>query len=687
MPHSEAKKQKLTHLQAFKSKLPHHSQSALQAILQEVEDQGLPELHSSEHQREARQQLLADCHGGSLGPLIQTAQVETNAGAMVPFAFTSLLVYLASLYSRGGSFQKLLQSKHHATPSSPLSPWSLVLYLDELVPGNVLGRAERKSWAFYATFLQFGDHLANQDAWLTICLARSHFVSNLKGGPSQIMAMLLKSIFANAIVNPSHGFLLKHPSGDIRLHFKWDMLLADGAAQKLAWASKGDSGSKFCMLCANIRAAGTNPENQHNSTTKYQQLVLTTDSEVLESYQRLHDRVSTCSKKEFACWEQATGWTYNSKALLLDSQLLALDVLKPVSQFCHDYMHGVLQGTGPIVLFNFLLALENHMTIWPCLEEYFSFFQFPKGWKCQHVASYFGKKKAQAHKSNAKISCQASGLLAIFPIVRHFVYAVIQPRGLCPAECNAFLTMAAAIDQLHDGNLAKAITRASLLQAMEASIAAFTAAFPEVPMIKKWHWMLHLPDHFAKWQILPNCFASERKHKPIGQLASLLTNQNHFEHHLLDQVVAKEISCLDQPDLFPEGVYLVKARPASKKVLLHLNSLLETKVDQAKCSHVAKVRGATCSRNDAVLFFVGDHVHPPWQVGEIQLHFDFQGHTSTLVQAWDIQSYLPQQQYCKCSRTSNLGFIRTQDILTPVVHSKSQQEAKVLLPYHIYSKG
>ena len=166
-------------------------------------------------------------------------------------------------------------------PSSPSRPWSLILYLDELVPGNVLGRAERKSSAFYTSFAQFSNQLCNSHAWLTLAIARSHFVANLEGGVSQIMSTLLKSTFCNPMVDPHPGFLLKHPSGDIRLHFKFSMLLADGAAQKQAWGSKGDSGSKFCFLCFNIRAAGTSEDQMHCNIKKYDQLVLTTDAQVL----------------------------------------------------------------------------------------------------------------------------------------------------------------------------------------------------------------------------------------------------------------------------------------------------------------------------------------------------------------------------------------------------------------------
>ena len=137
-----------------------------------------------------------------------------------------------------------------------------------------------------------------------------------------------------------------------------------------------------------------------------------------------------------------------------------------------------------------------------------------------------------SHKNNQKFSCQASELLAIFPVVRHFVHAVCMPRGLCLPASQAFLAMAAVIDQVHDGNQAGVISRNTLLPAIETSIEGFHTAFPAIPLIKKWHWQLHLPDAHARFGKLPGCFANERKHKPIGAMATLLHNQKNFEKKL-----------------------------------------------------------------------------------------------------------------------------------------------------------
>ena len=133
--------------------------------------------------------------------------------------FANLLVYMMAIYHQDGSWTKLVQQHHAECPSTISDPWGLILNCDEIIPGNVLGRAERKVWTIYATFLQFGDHLPHEDAWLTISVERSTFVATLDGGIAQMMGHVLQSIFCCPIQDPRLGFRLKATSGDTTLFF------------------------------------------------------------------------------------------------------------------------------------------------------------------------------------------------------------------------------------------------------------------------------------------------------------------------------------------------------------------------------------------------------------------------------------------------------------------------------------
>ncbi len=92
-------------------------------------------------------------------------------------------------------------------PSSFQRPWNLVLYLDEITPGNVLRPDnKRKITAFYASLLEFDDFLRYEAAWMTLGTLRTGVVKNIKGGMSNVVRQLLRAMFLGA-TSLSHGGL------------------------------------------------------------------------------------------------------------------------------------------------------------------------------------------------------------------------------------------------------------------------------------------------------------------------------------------------------------------------------------------------------------------------------------------------------------------------------------------------
>ena len=137
---------------------------------------------------------------------------------------------------------------------------------------------------------------------------------------------------------------------------------------------------------------------------------------------------------------------------------------------------------------------------------------------------------------------------------------------------------------------------------MENAIQSFHQAFPEVSLIKKWHWQFHMPDTLQRFGFLPSCFANERKHKPIGALAQAMLNQKNFEACLLEQALAQEISHLDKADLFQDGVHLVHPIKASKRTLQTLSSLIGEPIGEAVSSQSARINHVECHKDDVVIY-------------------------------------------------------------------------------------
>ena len=103
-------------------------------------------------------------------------------------------------------------------------------------------------------------------------------------------------------------------------------------------------------------------------------------------------------KQILTCGSKPQGWTHSHLALLLDAELKSMDLLKPVAQFAHDPMHGVLQGIAPICLFHWLSSMENDLDIWAFLQGYFPLWQYPKSWKTPELGTFFQKKKIASYK-------------------------------------------------------------------------------------------------------------------------------------------------------------------------------------------------------------------------------------------------------------------------------------------------
>ena len=307
---------------------------------------------------------------------------------------------------------------------------------------------------------------------------------------------------------------------------------------------------------------------------------------------------------------------------------------------------------------------------------------FPKSLEvpaCWNI--FLQEEDDKPQKQSKSLRVQASECLAIYPIVRQFVYNVALPNGLPAPACQALLAMASLIDQVHGGNLAGIISKGTLLPAIELAIQCFQTAFPEVSLIKKWHWLLHMPDTQQRFGFPPSCFANERKHKPTGQLATSLLSKKNFETNLLEQALAKEICHLDQPQLFKDGVHLVDPISASKKSLQTLSNLIGEPIGEAKSSQCAKVNHMSCFKDNIVIYQAGE------SMGIAELHFLLHDVATTLVKSWLVKEWLPHKQCAICQVLDhNLGFVPTADIIVPVICHKSTGTAKVLLPYPIYSQ-
>ncbi|CAE7257793.1 unnamed protein product [Symbiodinium sp. CCMP2592] len=294
---------KLQKLHDLRRGVPYVSKSALEGILKTIQEKGIPEVVHTKAMLEATRKEISSWN--AYGSLLQTCKVIDVHGAEKDLMFVNFHSFLHGLFKQGGSFTDLLKSCHSRNPSSDANPYSLVVYSDECWPGNALSaKSNKKSWALYCSFKEFGGAaLGCEDAWMCLMFQKTNFIGKLDGSMSQVLKRILEHVFCNDVVNPQlTGVLLQSPDPEdppLRLYYRFKILVQDGAAQKFCLAIKGDSGTKFCVKCKNcICIKSRQCDNDSDAEedlftakyTKKSQLHLASDSEVLDSWQRMEQR-------------------------------------------------------------------------------------------------------------------------------------------------------------------------------------------------------------------------------------------------------------------------------------------------------------------------------------------------------------------------------------------------------------
>ena len=143
---------KLARLRDLRSKVPYISQRALAAVLSNIEEADVVENFNRNQVRAARNsdmKIKTPC--GTLHQQLCMTDPEMSVEIQHPLA---MMYHLASTSS---AFADLLHRRAAARSPSVETPWKVVIYLDEVFPGNALAyKSARKSWCIYWSILDLG---------------------------------------------------------------------------------------------------------------------------------------------------------------------------------------------------------------------------------------------------------------------------------------------------------------------------------------------------------------------------------------------------------------------------------------------------------------------------------------------------------------------------------------------------
>ena len=144
------------------SKLPFVSGNALSALLSLAKKEKPPDAVSRrtlQRVRDTHCQTMTPC-----GPLHRNIEIEDTSGATMSIEVQDPLAMLYQVCISSMCFSSLIQPLIAGT--SPTRPLGIILYCDEVMPGNPLAvKAERKLWAWYWTIHELGPAaLSNEDS-------------------------------------------------------------------------------------------------------------------------------------------------------------------------------------------------------------------------------------------------------------------------------------------------------------------------------------------------------------------------------------------------------------------------------------------------------------------------------------------------------------------------------------------
>ena len=541
----------LRRLQNFRSRVPYVSQNALSQILQIAKSEPLPELCRRTDIRDARNSTTAQIT--AYGPIHETITVPAAAGAPINVEYQNPFAIFHYMCKHDPDYAELVKRTHAETPSSVHAPWTIILYSDEVSPGNQLSnRNERKSEALYWNVLQFGSAvLSDEHSWLELVVVKSNTRQRMRGGLSGLVARCLTMFFDPDSHNmATAGIHVELHGSEEPLHIWMDLgaIFGDEAALHSIFCCKGAAGFKPCLLCANVFNTKFVEELPHGAVDQtcsdYSQLQLHNERTIQMLQERLANAQELESQDAFKELEIVLGWK-----LVVGSLLSAHALRHRVSvttQCFFDWMHCIfVRGVFNYHLINMLKALKKKSYDISWFEQYAMLWVWPSQVGSNIGVYALSRKKLDASFESGAFKCSASEALSLLPVLANFVFLSMLQHGDADvrnhAEC--FLLLASMVGMFL-GTARRFTTVNGLRAAIDKYLAAYKALYAhDHDMQPKFHFLMHFPDLLQRFKYLPACFVLERKHRIIKKYANMVLNvRQNYSASVLREVTANRVS-------------------------------------------------------------------------------------------------------------------------------------------------
>lgn len=476
------------------------------------------------------------------------------------------------------------------------------------------------------------------------------------------------------------GILLKTADDSLclNLKFKLGAFLQDGLAHKVLFSIKGDNGTRCCLLCKNVISNNSIELEEARLVSgiyKEADLVLSTDDDFAASVLKTVQKKDTLSSKDFQLWQQAVGLNFNPAAMIFDPDLCR--VVKPTSQWLHDWMHTFLvKGIFNTIMHLMMREAEEALgrDFYKIVFDYVKEWQLPKS-RSENLSGLFLPKRKKANDEAGSFKCTASEGLSLFSIFTCLLLQVVAPIGACAKAIAVMVALANVLELLQACAVPGITSPERLAAAIEAFLQASIAAGWHDAWHPKFHWVVHLPAQLRKWGILPACWVQERKHKLAKRFGNLQQNTTNYERSILLQLLGQTLADMQQEELFDTSCKLERQGRAPAKMVSFLREYMPGSQDIHSCAVAALEPAGFAHKGDLVL------MRASHQVAEVYFHADLDGVVYSLVSHFNLLKDDLAHGSLIVQRTEAPMLVETSMIACPLQYTAlGEDKIRVLIP-------
>jgi len=406
-------------------------------------------------------------------------------------------------------------------------PMKIMVYSDEMVPGNVLHPEQRRKMCnWFITILQFQRELSSEHLWLPIASLLSAKMKKLEGTCSQAHRKLMELAIQDVSGLTNAGLVL---DGQLVM-FKLEDPLADELGLKSINDIKGASGIKPCIKCSNVFMKGhryaTMPGNVDICCAVFSKFEQMTNEDLWDAHDALEQQKPLLRKTPFEALETALGVNYSPEGVLASRVLR--ETMHPVESR-YDRMHCFeSKGNSETEIGLLLESLSS--------SKKFSNYQVQS--YCNASWENMWGPVSFAFRDD-KLKGMASDVLNAVPILFHFAKSHLQNWD--KAKVDSFEALFLVTKQLEHVKHASDCSReatSKLSDLLQRHLGFFQAAYSADEVKPKHHYSAHLPEQYEKDGFYADCFAPERHQKLIKAIADSFSNTSAelYEFYILSRV-------------------------------------------------------------------------------------------------------------------------------------------------------